>query len=375
VTGGSSGGEGALLASGQSVLGIGTDLGGSIRFPASFCGVVGLKPTTDRWSNIGLNSPIAGQEFVRAQVGPMARNSRDVAMLLLGLDSPRHSSHDPKVPPLPIRDPDLVDLSNLRIGFYEDDGFITPAPACRRAVREALGTLEKAGARLVAMPPPDQKKVVQLYIGATSSDGMRTYNRALDGEPVVDSLKMMWRLGRLPVSVRKTVAKILRQIGEERLAAIIETSGKKSVARLWQLAAERDALQVAEGEMWRAAGIQALVCPAGASPAVPIGMDHDFSIIFSYFGRYNLFGLPAGVVPVTRVRPGETDGPAAGDRIDRRAAAVAKRSEGLPVAVQVVGPAWREDIVLSVMSAVEAHARTGELFPRTPLDPIPRQDG
>ena len=126
--------------------------------------------------------------------------------------------------------------------------------------------------------------------------------------------------------------------------------------------------------MWHAAGIQALVCPAAASPAVPIGMEQDFSIIFSYFGRYNLFGLPAAVVPVTKVRPDETHGPAARDRFDRRAAAVAQRSEGLPVAVQIVGPAWREDIVLAVMSAVEAHARASELFPRTPLDPVQRHD-
>ena len=99
-------------------------------------------------------------------------------------------------------------------------------------------------------------------------------------------------------------------------------------------------------------------------------MDKDFSIIFSYFGRYNLLGLPAAVVPVTRVRGDETDGLPRGDRIDRRAAAVAEQSQGLPVAVQVVGPAWREDIVLAVMSAVEDHARTGELFPFTPLDPV-----
>lgn len=376
VSGGSSGGEGALLASGESVLGIGTDLGGSIRFPAAFCGVVGLKPTTCRWSNVGANTPIAGQEIVRAQTGPMARSSGDVAMLLLGLDAPRHSSHDPRVPPLPLRDPELVDLSKLRIGFYEDDGFITPAPACRRAVREALAALEKAGAQLVPMPPPNQKEAVQLYIGATSSDGMRTYERALDGEPVVDSLKMMWRLGRLrlPTGVRRAAAKMLERIGEERLAAVIEASGEKPVARLWQLAAERNALQVAEDAMWQAAGIQALVCPAAASPAVPIGMEQDFSIIFSYFGRYNLLGLPAAVVPVTRVRPDEAHGPSAGDRFDRRAAAVAQRSEGLPVAVQVVGSAWREDIVLAVMSAVEADVRESELFPRTPLDPRSSND-
>jgi fatty acid amide hydrolase len=370
VTGGSSGGEGALLASGESVLGLGTDLGGSIRFPASFCGVAGLKPTTCRWSNVGLNSPIAGQEFVRAQVGPMARTSRDVALLLRGLDSPQHSRHDLRVPPLALRDPDQIDLSKLRIGFYEDDGFISPAPACRRAVREALVALERAGAELVPMPPPNQREVVRLYIGATSGDGMRSYRRALAGEPVVDSLKMMWRLGRLPPSVRRLGARILSRLGEERLAAVVDASGEKSVARLWELVAQRNALRVAETQMWQAAGIQGLVCPASASPAVPIGMDHDFSIIFSYFGRYNLLGLPAAVAPVTRVRPDETDGPAGGDRIDRRAAAVAERSQGLPVAVQVVGPAWREDIVLAVMFAIEDHARAGELFPHTPVEPV-----
>jgi fatty acid amide hydrolase len=370
VTGGSSGGEGALLASGESALGLGTDLGGSIRFPASFCGVVGLKPTTWRWSNIGSSSPIAGQEFVVPQIGPMARSSRDVAMLLRGLDSPQHSRHDPKVPPLPIGDPDLVDLSKLRIGFYEDDGFIAPARSCRRAVREALAALEKTGAQLIPMPPSNQSEVVQLYIGATSSDGMRSYNRALDGEPVVESLKTIWRLGRLPLGIRRLGAKILRRIGEQRLAAVIEASGEKSVAQLWELVARRNALQVAENQVWQQAGIHALVCPASASPAVPIGMDKDFSIIFSYFGRYNLLGLPAAVVPVTRVRRDETDGPATGDRIDRRAAAVAAQSQGLPVAVQVVGRAWREDIVLAVMAAVEDCARTGELFPLTPLDPV-----
>jgi fatty acid amide hydrolase len=220
------------------------------------------------------------------------------------------------------------------------------------------------------MPPPNQREVVRLYIGATSGDGMRSYRRALAGEPVVDSLKMMWRLGRLPPSVRRLGARILSRLGEERLAAVVDASGEKSVARLWELVAQRNALRVAETQMWQAAGIQGLVCPASASPAVPIGMDHDFSIIFSYFGRYNLLGLPAAVAPVTRVRPDETDGPAGGDRIDRRAAAVAERSQGLPVAVQVVGPAWREDIVLAVMFAIEDHARAGELFPHTPVEPV-----
>ena len=74
------------------------------------------------------------------------------------------------------------------------------------------------------------------------------------------------------------------------------------------------------------------------------------------------------------MRPDETHSPVAGDRFDRRAAVVARRSEGLPAAVQVVGPAGHEDIVLAVMTAVEDHAHMSELFPRTPLDPVQRHD-
>jgi fatty acid amide hydrolase len=99
-------------------------------------------------------------------------------------------------------------------------------------------------------------------------------------------------------------------------------------------------------------------------------MDHDFSLIFSYFGRFNLTGFPAGVVPATRVRASEAHLPLDGDRFERRAAAVAARSAGLPVAVQVVGRPWHESVVLAVLVAIEeaAHAR-GEA-PRVPVDPF-----
>src|SRR5690606_15576827 len=73
VPGGSSGGEAAAIAAGMSPMGIGTDIGGSIRIPAHFCGIAGLKPTMDRWSNRGSQAGLPGQEVVRAQVGPMAR--------------------------------------------------------------------------------------------------------------------------------------------------------------------------------------------------------------------------------------------------------------------------------------------------------------
>ena len=84
--GGSSGGEAAAIASGQSPWGIGTDIGGSIRIPCHFCGIAGLKPTVDRWSNRGSATGVLGQELVRAQMGPMARRVEDLALLMRAVD-------------------------------------------------------------------------------------------------------------------------------------------------------------------------------------------------------------------------------------------------------------------------------------------------
>ncbi|MGK0360865.1 MAG: fatty acid amide hydrolase [Bradymonadia bacterium] len=82
-------------------------------------------------------------------------------------------------------------------------------------------------------------------------------------------------------------------------------------------------------------------------------MAADAGLIFSYFGRYNVLGMPAGVVPTTRVEPEETWMVAGRDRVDARVAAISARSQGLPVAVQVVAPRWHDPTALAVMAAIE----------------------
>src|SRR5690606_16320015 len=153
VPGGSSGGEAAAVAAGLSPLGIGTDIGGSIRIPAHFCGLFGFKPTLDRWSNRGSHSGLPGQEIVRSQIGCLARSAGDVAMLWRALDPVAQSAADPRVPPLPAADPAAVDVAGLRIGYVEGDPFLEPVPALRRAVQSARDALEKAGATLVPHRP------------------------------------------------------------------------------------------------------------------------------------------------------------------------------------------------------------------------------
>ena len=367
--GGSSGGEAAALASGASCLGIGTDIGGSIRLPAHFCGVSGLKPTANRWSNVGSCTAIAGQEFVRAQIGPLARSPRDVALLFTALSIEEQSRRDPAVPPLPAGDPGSVDITGLRVGYYDDDRFFTPAVPIRRAVREAVECLAKRGAEVVELAPDNAEEVTYLYFAGLSSDGTRTVKAALGDEEVIEPLKLLWRLSGLPRPARIAAAKALGMMGDHRVAGMLEVIGQKPVEDLWALTARRTALRLAELQAWARAGIDAMICPAHVTPAAPHGTSKDFTLSFCYAARYNLLDFPAGVTPVTRVRPDETTRNSVRDRLDRRAAGIEAQGEGLPIGVQVVAKPYREEVALAVMMAIEEGVGDSEGFPRTPVDP------
>lgn len=367
--GGSSGGEAALIAAGASPLGMGTDLGGSIRFPAAFCGIAGLKPTTLRWSNLGVRSFLAGQEVIRAQVGPLARHVGDIALFMRVLDSPAHAALDPEVAPLPLGDESAQDLKGLRIGWFDDDGFLTPAASAQRAVREAAAALADLGATLVPFPPRQQLEALKLYIAAVSSDGLRTALRQLKGDSIADTMREMWWAAHVPDRLRRLGAGMLPMLGEKRLAALVAASGRRRVDEYWQLADRRRSFRAEELCEWNRAKIDVVLCPAAATPPVPIGASRGLAAAFSYTARYNLIGFPAGVVPVTRVHTGETGRSVTRDRLDRLAAAVEARSAGLPVAVQIVGRPFREATVLRVLAAIERWARPRDGFPTTPVDP------
>jgi fatty acid amide hydrolase len=367
--GGSSGGEAALLAAGASPFGIGTDLGGSIRSPAAYCGVAGLKPTTQRWSNLGVRSLLPGQEIVRTQIGPMARSVGDLRLALQVLSSERHARYDPEVAPVALDAP-REDLLGLRIGWFVEDGFLTPAASVQRAVREAADALRLRGAELVEVRPDAPLDVLAMYVAGVSSDGLRTAKLQLQGDVIADTMRELWWASHVPEVVRQLGATVMRQVGETRLGTLVAASRALSVAEHWVVADRRRALRAAELSRWNEAGIDALLCPASVTPAVPIGRSRGLTAAaFAYTARYNLVGFPAGVVPVTRVSPRETRREALADRLDRLAAEVEAQSVGLPVAVQVVGRPYQEHHVLDVMAAVEAWALPREGAPRVPVTP------
>jgi len=116
--GGSSSGEAALIATGGSPIGLGSDSGGSIRYPAHCCGIAGLKPTNGRVPLSGHFPRINALSDQRTQIGPMARYIEDVALILPIISGPDH--RDPSVIPMPLGDWEAVSLKNLRIATFTE---------------------------------------------------------------------------------------------------------------------------------------------------------------------------------------------------------------------------------------------------------------
>ena len=366
--GGSSGGEAAAIASGQSPWGIGTDIGGSIRIPCHFCGIAGLKPTVDRWSGRGSASGALGQELVRAQMGPMARRVEDLTLLMQAVDPVLASRRDPAVPPFPVGDPKVIDLRGLRVGVMEDDGFLAPSPAIVRAVREAKAVLQAAGATVVDYAAPNPE-LMYVWLAGISADGGATLRTNLGGDPIVRQLIPSFKIIRVAAPLRALAALVLERKGETRTAQLLRSLGAKPVAEYWKLTDQRTLLRRAELDAWNDAKLDAVVCPPHALAAMPLGSSGELTLTLSYAFRYAMLNFPAGVVPVTRVRQEEQVRQVRSDRVEKACAAVELGSAGLPVGVQVVARPWREDVALAVMQTLQDGCSGEAGYPRTPVDP------
>uniref|UniRef100_A0A8C3SAP5 Fatty-acid amide hydrolase 1 n=1 Tax=Chelydra serpentina TaxID=8475 RepID=A0A8C3SAP5_CHESE len=211
--GGSSGGEGALIAGGGSVLGFGTDVAGSIRLPSSFCGLCGLKPTNNRLSIHGLASPIAGMKSVTGMVGPMARDVDSLALCMRALLCEDMFRLDPTVPPVPFNEEVYSSSAPLRIGYYDGDGYFQPSPSMRRAVWETKKLLQEAGHTLIPFTPPRIDYAVdELFTKGLFSDGAANLLDKFKGDIVDPNLKSQINCYRLPILVKKILALILKPV-------------------------------------------------------------------------------------------------------------------------------------------------------------------
>lgn len=363
--GGSSGGEAAIIAAGGSPLGIGTDLGGSLRVPATFCGLASLKPTAGRTPDPGRHSAPLGQQAIASQVGVLARQVADVALgtAIISADPA------PGVPAL--GDPTRVDLSRLRVAYFTDDGTFAVAPAVRRAVREAAEVLRGHGAQVTAWSPPAVDLALGLAIGIFAADGARFFKETLGRDKAAPQIAQLMLLGGRSRRTLAVLSGLLRLIGQPSLARGLGVFGHRDTTNYWKLVeAQQDYRARFLAALDRDAGgpFDLLLSPGCALPAFTHGATRDVVTAGAYTMLYNLLGYPAGIAPFTRVRPEEEVGRTPSrDMVERTALKVEQSSAGLPVGVQVAARPWQDHLALAAMAAIEAAARTRVDFPVTPV--------
>jgi amidase len=304
TSGGSSGGEAAIIASGGSPLGMGNDLGGSIRLPSHFCGIAGIKPNSGRFPRTGHFLPPGGAIDNWWQVGPMARFVEDLMLvmpILYGVDW-----RDPGVIPVPLGDPKNVDVKKLNVSFHTDNGIITPIPEIVDTVSKAAKALSDMGLNVEENRPPGIEQTFDIFMGFMGADGGAMLSNALAAAGTTE--------------VSPLFQKIQGMAGERGI----------STAEFGSLAFGLDIFRSMMLSFMQ--NYDVIICPVNAFAALKHGTSYDEEVLpaFTYTWTYNLTGWPVVVV-----RGGTSDG-------------------GLPIGVQIVSRPWREDVALAVAQIIES---------------------
>ena len=309
TAGGSSGGEAAAIASGCSAGGVGSDGGGSIRVPAHFCGICGLKPTPGRIPATAHFPQSVGPFALLGVVGPMARTVADVKLLFEAMHGPEFG--DPSSAPVPLRWPLSKNRKRIRIGYFEDDGSTAVTPETRTAVRKAAKALRSAGFVVEPFLPEGLAKARDLWWKIFGGAGGML-------------------LGPMTRSRESDLSPILREFNSWVAAENPHTA--QTLLDTW---IERDLVRMQVFEQMKE--FQVILCPVASVPAFRHG-EREWNIegrrvkyldAWSYCEWFNLLGMPAAVVPVHESK------------------------EGLPIGVQIVSFPWEEEQVLAVAEALE----------------------
>jgi amidase len=307
--GGSSGGEAAAIAAGMSAGGVGSDGGGSIRVPAHFSGICGLKPTPGRIPSTGHFPVSAGPFALIGVVGPMARTVADLKVLFEVMQGP--DDGDPSAAPVPVRWPREEGLKRIRIGYFENDGRTPVTFETRAAIQTAAQGLRRAGFQVETFRPDGLELARQLWWKIFGVAGGMLLGPMMKGHEA--------EISPLLKQFSSWVAAEAAHSGE----SLLDTWVQRDLVRMKIFAQMRE--------------YPVLLCPVAAVPAFRHGERSwqvegktvNYLDAWSYTEWFNLLGTPAAVVPVGR------------------------SPEGLPIGVQISARPWEEEIVLSVAAALE----------------------
>ncbi|KAF8887396.1 amidase signature domain-containing protein [Infundibulicybe gibba] len=367
--GGSSGGEAALVAMDGSVIGIGSDIGGSLRIPAAYCGIYALKPGFGRVSYGGARPPVPGSEGIRTVAGPMSRSlfssieDLDIASrLVFGV-----SGLMPDIAPVPYREAKLPKV--LRFGYYTSDCYVKASPACQRAVLETVDALRRQGHECIEFEVPDAPQALNIFVGLSSADGYKTMLSNLGPDPKDSSLSLSTLGPRLPRIVRAVFTWVLETLLHDSIiATTMRASRVKPFSEYMQVIVQRNEYtKKFHQEVWLKHGFDAVLAPVQALPQLPHGGCDKLSMMAVATILYNVVDLPVGCMPVIHVDPAKDqiskewiEGPGHGSRLlenriyhGKNAPYDPKKMQGMPVGIQVVGQKWGEEKILAMMKVID----------------------
>lgn len=332
VPGGSSGGSAGVIAAGTAVASLGSDTGGSIRQPAAFCGVVGLKPTYGRVSRYGLIAFASSLDHV----GPFGKTVKDTALMLeqmAGRDEMDSTSSVAQVPKY--SEAIEVPVRGLKIGVPQEYFGEGLDPEVRAVVEAGIEELAKAGCEIVPISLPNTDHAIPTYyVVATAEassnlaryDGVR-YGFRAKGAKTLTEMYRKTRDAGFGTEVKRRII-----LGTYALSA--------GYYDAYYLKAQRVRTLLTRDFDAAFAKVDAIVTPTTPTPAFKLGEKADDPLAMYLADIYtvtaNLVGIPGISVPCGQSK------------------------EGLPIGMQVLGKHFDEGTVLRVGHAVE-HARAGAL--------------
>ncbi|KIV87398.1 hypothetical protein PV11_02947 [Exophiala sideris] len=343
--GGSSGGEGALIAMYASPLGVGTDIGGSIRIPAAWSGMYGIKPSFGRYPVYGTKSGIPGQEYILSVNGPMARSLKSLQLYSEALLSEQVApwNYDHKLLPIPWRKNVIQPTGRkLRFGIIGiDDGLVTVHPPVERALNITKAALEKQGHEVFEWSTQEHEALIK-NLQAAFFD--------LGGGAIMDLLKP-WNEPIFPCMRGYALA---AEGGE----------GELGPTKMRMMNLRRNELQKAYLDRWNATAtnekdrMDGIICAVAPWAAPRLGQTQQ-NLYVGWTGFVNFLDFCACTFPVTFAdknldKPRDTKTFKQSSDIDGRIQADydAEFYDGAPVALQVVGRRLEEEKVLEMVDVV-----------------------
>nr|GAT57172.1 predicted protein [Mycena chlorophos] len=332
--GGSSGGSSALVAFGGSTMGVGSDIGGSLRSPANACGIWTLKPTTQRLPKGSGCVPMLGADSILSTYGPLCRSLRDIELFFSTILGTKPWLKSPDLVPIPWHIPTAPSFSGtngrLRVGVMWHDGVVLPQPPIRRALKGFAEKLRKdQSIEVVDYTPFKHKEAGDLAHALYFVDGgARIRAKAAEGgEPLVPLTE--W------VITRPTVK-------------------NHNISELWELIARRDGLRVEYVAHFNAQNVDVVLCPAGAGPAPVLGTCK----YWGYTNVWNFLDYPAAVFPTGALCDPAIDLEDASRQYMSDADEYNARCydaqvfKGMPLALQLVSRRYSEELLVCALRQI-----------------------